>query len=309
MWFKNLQVYRLTKPFELEPQQLGELLAEHAFTPCSSQQPSTTGWVSPMGSLSEEFVHVANGYIMICNKRQDKLLPASVVNEELAEKVSQMQETEARSIPRKERSTLKEEIIFSLLPRAFTKSSLQFAYFSVADQTLVVNASSVKKAEEFLHDLRIAIGSLAVIPLASKNTPIDAMTNWVKQGTLSQTFELGGECDLRDNVELASVIRCKNQDLRSDEIQSHLNSNMHVSKLALIWDEKIECVVDETLAIKRLRFSDVVQDQVDNADDVAAQFDADFAMMTLTISEFISALVDSLGGADLLDENSKLGTD
>jgi recombination associated protein RdgC len=72
---------------------------------------------------------------------------------------------------------------------------------------------------------------------------------------------------------------------------------MQVSKLALSWNEKIECVLDEKLAIKRLRFTDVVQEQVENADDMAAQFDADFAMMTLELSAFTKALVDALGGA------------
>ncbi len=297
MWFKNLQIYRLTKPLEVEPQELSELLSAAAFVPCSSQEPTSSGWVPPLGNLSEEFVHASNGYIMVCNKRQDKLLPASVVNEELAEKVAHIEATDARSVSRKERHALKEEIIFTLLPQAFAKSSLQFAYFSTRDQTLVLNAASVKKADEFIQDLRKAMGSLPLIPLATNNVPIDAMTKWVNNGAISHGFELGGECDLRDNVDLASVIRCKNQDLLSDEIQGHLKANMHVSKLALSWNEKIECVLDEKLGIKRLRFTDVLQEQVEHADDMASQFDADFALMSIELSAFSNALVDTLGGA------------
>jgi recombination associated protein RdgC len=224
-----------------------------------------------------------------------------VINEALEEKVLQIEEREARNLPGKERRSLRDEIIFSLLPRAFVRSSLQYAYISPRDNLLIVDASSAKRAEELLNDLREALGSLSVIPLTSKSLPIDTMTRWVDSGQPAPGFVLGEECELRDNTDISCVIRCKNQNLGAAEIVSHLKTGMHVSKLALCWQERIECVLDEKLIIRRLRFSDLVQEQASEieAEDVATQFDVDFSIMALELSAFFKALVDALGGEDL----------
>jgi recombination associated protein RdgC len=298
MWFKNLQLYRFTQPVELTSELLAEQLSEHRFEPCGSQELTRAGWVSPLGRHSDELVHESNGYFMVCSKRQDKILPSSVVNDFLEEQVQEIESTESRKVSRKERSSLKEEVIFSLMPKAFPRSSLQFAYISLRDSLLVINASSEKRAEDLIHDLREALGSLPLIPLVAKNLTIDLMTQWVNSGELTDNFELGEECELRDNADVSGVIRCKNQNLSSDEILNHLKTGMHVSKLALSWNERVEFVLDEKMAVKRLRFSDLVQEKADEAevDDVAGQFDVDFTIMTSELSQFVKALLSALGG-------------
>jgi len=301
MWFKNLQLYRFTKPFELDPETLGQRLEEHSFVPCGSQDTTRSGWVPPLGRHGSEFVHAASGHLMICCKRQDKLLPAAVVNEALEEKVLQFEEREGRNMPAKERRSLKDEVVFSLLPKAFARSSLQYAYISPSDNLLVVNAASAKRAEELLDKLRAALGPLSLIPLASNSEPLDVMTRWVSSARPATGFELGEECELRDNADIRSVIRCKNQNLAAAEIVNHLKASMHVSKLALSWQDRIEFLLDDKLTIKRLRFSELVQEQADEieADDVATRFDVDFSIMVLELSGFLKALMNALGGENL----------
>ena len=298
MWFKNLQLYRFTQPIELTTESLSEQLVAHSFKPCGSQELSRAGWVSPLGRHSEELVHASNGYFMVCSKRQDKILPSSVVNDFLEEQVQEIESTESRKVSRKERSSIKEEVIFSLMPKAFARSSLQFAYISLRDNLLVINASSEKRAEELIQNLREALGSLSLIPLVAKNLPIDLMTQWVNSGELTDNFVLGEECELRDNADVSGVVRCKNQNLSSDEILNHLKTGMHVSKLALTWHERVEFLLDEKMAVKRLRFSDLIQEKAAEAevDDVAGQFDVDFSIMTLELSQFVQALMSALGG-------------
>ena len=301
MWFKNLQLYRFTKPFELDPETRGQQLGEHSFVPCGSQDTTRSGWVPPLGRHGSEFVHATSGFLMICLKRQDKLLPASVVNETLEEKVLQFEEREARKLPAKERRSLKDEVVFSLLPKAFARSSLQFAYIAPKDNLLVINAASAKRAEEMLDDLRAALGPLSLIPLTSNSQPMDVMTRWVNSAQPASGFELGEECELRDNVDIKSVIHCKNQNLATAEIVNHLKTGMHVSKLTLNWQERIEFLLDDKLTIKRLRFSEMVQEQADEieADDVATKFDVDFSIMALELSGFFKALISAFGGENL----------
>ena len=300
MWFKNLQLYRFNKPFELDAATLGQQLEQQEFVPCGSQDTTRSGWVPPLGRHGSEFVHATNGYLMICVKRQDKLLPAAVINEELEEKALEIELRESRQLPRKERRSLRDEVYFNLLPKAFVRSSLQFAYISPRDQLLVVDAASIKRAEDLLQQLRDALGSLSVIPLVSKHQPIDVMTRWISSGQGESGFEPGEECELRDNADISSVIRCKNQDLGAAEIVNHLKTGMHVSKLALNWQQRLEFVLDEKLTVKRLRFSDIVQEQANDteAEDVATRFDVDFSIMALELSRFTEALVAAFGGVD-----------
>jgi recombination associated protein RdgC len=168
---------------------------------------------------------------------------------------------------------------------------------------LVVDAASAKRAEDLQQDLRDALGSLSVIPLVSKHQPIDVMTRWVGDGQTATGFELGEECELRDNADVSSIIRCKNQNLAAAEIVNHLKTGMHVSKLALNWQQRLEFVLDENLVVKRLRFADMVQEQASDieAADAAAQFDVDFSIMALELSGFIAALAEAFGGAETTD--------
>ncbi len=297
MWFKNLSVFRLTKPFSISSDDLHEKLVEQAFEPVTSQEPKSFGWVTPLGKHGNLLVHTSNGYTMVCAKRQEKILPAAVINEKLEEKVSIIEQEEARKVARKERQNMKDEITFDLLPRAFAKSSLLFAYIAPEEGLIVVNTSSAKASEDLLSLLRESIGSLAVIPLTAKNLPMQTMTHWLSSKEVPNHFTLGGECELKELQDNGSI-KCKEQDLLSDEIIHHINAGLQVTQLAVQWQEKIECVIDEKLTIKRLKFSDLVQEAANDrqAESMAEQFDVDFTLMTNEIKPFLSELILALGG-------------
>ena len=87
MWFKNIRAYRLTSPFTLSPEQLGEQLSERSFVPCAKSQALSLGWVPVLGTEEGELVHAAAGRLLVKMKREEKLLPSTVVRELLEEKV------------------------------------------------------------------------------------------------------------------------------------------------------------------------------------------------------------------------------
>ena len=78
----------------------------------------------------------------------------------------------------------------------------------------------------------------------------------------------------------------------------------------LLYKDRVECVVDENLRIKRLKFTDVVQEKAasEKAEDAAQLFDVEFALMTLELSSFIAAIIEAFGGEnqDYLDNPNKL---
>ena len=229
-------------------------------------------------------------------------------------KSKELKAAEDRAVGRKERQTIKEEVIFELMPRAFSRSSLQFAYIAPAEGMIVVNTASAKRAEDTLNYLRDSIGSVPVIPLTAKNTPQQIMTDWLKSGTPPKGFEFGHECELRDPSDEGGVIRCKHQELTASEITNHIEAGMYVSKLGLMWDGGIEFIVDEELGVKRISFNDIIEDKISQVDaqDAVEQFDVDFSIMTLEMSALIKALIAAFGGEQeaedkAVDDSAQIG--
>ena len=100
MWFRNARVFRFTKPFEITAEALEEKLQEDAFKPCGPQETSRQGWVSPMGKHSDLLVHSAGGYHLIALRKEEKLLPASVIKELVDEKAEMIEAEQHRKVRR-----------------------------------------------------------------------------------------------------------------------------------------------------------------------------------------------------------------
>jgi len=298
MWFKNLRIYRFTKDIDLSPETLEEALQEQNFSPCTNMDFSRYGWVPPLGKDSEMYAHSASGYTMICARKQEKILPPAAINEMVEEKVVDYEAAQARNIYRNEKRTIKEDVIHTLLPRALTRSFLVYAYIDTKEKLLVIDSASSNKAEEFMEYLRATLGSLPVVPLKCHGDAANIMTHWL-QDTTPNSFELDNECELQNPRESKNIIRCKNQELESAEILSHLKAGKRVVQLALVWRDAIRFVLSEDISIKRLRFEDIIQEQAEGeANDKATQFDQDFAVMTLQLHQFIKELLEEFGGVE-----------
>ena len=299
MWFRNLSLYRLGGELESDPVRLNEQLQAQGFLPCGGLDTYREGWTPPLGKHGEQLVHTTNGRLMLCLRHEERILPAAVVREALDEKVERIETAEARPVGRKERARLRDELVTDLLPRAFTRSQLTFGYIDPAAGWVVIDTATTKRAEAFLNLLRESLGSLKVRPLMVNHSPPLSMTRWL-EGGLPQQFIPGDECELREPVENGAVIRVRRLDLAGEDVHTHLDAGMQVTRLAVEWTERVRCVIGDDLTIRRLRFTDLVLDDAADiaADDNAACFDADFALMSGELSQFIPALIQAFGGIE-----------
>lgn len=299
MKFKNLILYRFTQAFDLKPEELEEKLKQKRFKSCGSQDMSTYGWVPPLGKHGDMLVHSTSGFTMITARKQEKILPASVIRDELEERVELIEQEQDRQVFTKEKKALKDDIMMELLPKAFTRSQNIYAYIDPKEGWMVVDSSSFKKAEELTSCLRECLGSLPIINPPLKNMPSHFMTQWLSnQQPLPSSFELGEECELREPGDEGGQVKVSRQELISEETDVHLSAGKLVSKLALVWDEALAFVLGDDMVIRKLKFTDVILDQLDDieAETAAEQFDADFALLAQTQQKMIKSLVSALGG-------------
>jgi recombination associated protein RdgC len=236
--------------------------------------------------------------MMLCGKKEEKVLPSAVVNEMVQEKISDAEEKQGHKLSKKERSAIKDELIFELLPKAFTFSRKTYAYIDAKGGWLIVDAASAKSAEDLLSHLRKCLGSLPAVPLSTMENPSLVMTGWLLNGRAPEDIVIEDECELRSPEEEGGIIRCKRHDLAVPEIKNHLDSGKLVIKLAVKWADRLSFVMDEHLAIKRVRFLDLIQDQVAevDAESEAERFDVDFSIMSLELANFLPRLLELFGG-------------
>ncbi len=297
MWFSNLICYRFKQDVNYQQEEFEKALEQDKFRPCGNQDLSTFGWTKALGKHGQMLSHFSQKSILICAKREEKVLPAAVVNELVAEKVEQIEIEENRPVKKKEKDELKENILHTLLPQAFKKSNLQFAFIDLEKGWLVVNGGSFNKAEELLALLRKSLGSLPVVP-AFVNYDLDLfLTDWLTQYSAPEGFAIGQDADLQEPDENGAQVKLKQHDLSSEEIKTHLENGKQVTKLGLDWNERIKFMLQNDGSLKRLSYSEVLKEE--NADipkeDMAVKLDADFILASEEIKLLLEDLIHNLG--------------
>lgn len=297
MWFKNLALFRFTSPFGATFEELEAKLEERRFRPCGRIEPLSMGWFPPAGHEAMPLTHVIGGFALLCLKKEEKILPSSVINETLAERTAELEETQGRKIGKREKGELRDSIIHELLPRAFSHTRKTYAYIDRQNGWLVVDSASGKKTDEFTSLLRLSLGELPITFPNTLERPAAVMTRWLAEGAPSDMV-VEQECELRADDEEGGIVRCRRQDLTAPEIQNHLAAGKEAMKLALSWDDRLGFTLDDRLNVRRLRFLDSVQEKASDidTDDAMARFDADFSIMTLELAELIPRLLELFGG-------------
>ena len=302
MWFKNLQLFRFTKPFGKTAEELNSLLQENPLDGCGKLEQVALGWLPPVGRNTTSFVHAANGCIMICLGIEEKIMPAAAVKDMLESRAEEQEDKLGHKLSRHEKNQLKDEVVHDMLPRAFTQKQKIYAYIDTKNNWLVVDSVSRKKAEDFAEFLRMSIGTLPVAPPDVNTSPSTTMTSWLTKGAPSNIV-LESECELQHPDKESGTARFKNMDIAADEVTAHINTGKYVTKVAINWHDKVSCVVTQELEFKRLRFGDaVIEEAADQGGETDEQrFDADFAIMTYELSVFVSAVFELFGGLTAAD--------
>lgn len=295
--FRKCAIYTLSRDVTLCAEELEKQLAAFAFTPCGSQDMGKTGFTSPWGSLSDSLVMTSGHFMLLAIKSEKKILPAHVIKTTLTEKIERLQNEQGRKLKKTEKDSLKDEVLHSLLPRAFSKFSESHLLIDTKNKRIFTSCSG-NGAENILALLRKALGSLPVVPLTLESPAELTLTEWVRKGGAPAGFKLLNNAELKALLEDGGIIRAKKQELVSDEITSHLDAGKLVTSLELDWQGRINFTVNDACYLSRLKFADELRDQNDDIDreDAVHRLNADFLLFTGELSALVGDLITALGG-------------
>lgn len=297
LWFKQLSFYPLAKDAMPTPETIAAKLAEAEFAHCLGLDWFTEGFAAPV-PFDAALVFTTNGHAhRIALKKEEKVLPGSVIKDVLDEKIALIEQEEARTVGRKEKSALKQQITDDLLPRAFTKSSRIEAIFDTQRGYFLVNSATATKAEGMLSKTRQALFGLKAKLPNTELSPRTLMTNWLLAGEAAGNFQLDSDCVQQGTGETSPVIRMAKMDLIEEEVVSHVKNGKIVTELGLIWSERVRFVLTQDFALKRIQYLDVLQDEAsEHGDDMASLTAASQIIMVETLGALLDELIGHLGG-------------
>lgn len=302
MWFKNLKIYKLNEKVSIDQETFEKYLNSFYFSPCTSLETEKSGFVPPLGKLSESLLHVVNGLYIVCARFEKKLLPQSVVKEEIEERSENFLVEKGRSPKGKEKTEIKEDVILALLPKAFATHSDIFAWIDNENGYVIVDTSSDKKAENVLALIRKAIGSLPVTPLSVNDNPSYNMTQWLLNNNIPSQFTLGNQVYLVSTQNENKTITAKSDDLLENDIIQHLKTDKIVQKIALNYEDSLSFILDDALNIKRIKFNEDVinpddeqKEEYENMDELA-RLEANLYLQFSYFTRLVPYIIQQFGG-------------
>lgn len=291
--FRNIRFYRVEGAWPDSEEALSEALQKAGFEPCGPFTERSSGFEPVAPDSNDALARRVNGADLLRLRSQSRVLPHSVVNEELELRAEEFRERTGEAPRGRNKRRLKAEVRDELLPKAMLRSDRIWGYFDLGEKLLAVDAAQEAAAERFLRRLQAANELLKLRPLAFKR-PFADLLNAVFLGGAPRQFAVGRECRMQDAVEKGSVVRWANFDLSDRSIRDHVANGMRLTHLGVVYDSVMSCVIDENGVFTKLKFLGMDEDG-DQPDDALSRLDAEFVLLTGTMRHLLDDVEKLLG--------------
>jgi recombination associated protein RdgC len=297
--------------FSIAPPPAAEALHEARLRQVGPLELASQGFVPPMGSHAAappqdapglDLFHRSGQYVWLCVGGLQKILPASVVNAQLAEKLAEIEQREGRRPGGRARKRLRDELVQDLLPKALVKPARTDAWIDLDRGLLLVDTPSRRRAEAVASELRRAFGSFPALPVNCEVAPRAVLTGWLVEGIGPDwDFQrlphlgIGEAAHLADPSDHGGTVRIADQELHGDEIGSHLQAGKQVTRLRLQMDDSLLVDVGEDMVLRRLRLLDGATAALEGQEreDIAAELAARFALSSGLVGTLTDALAEA----------------
>lgn len=290
---RNLTLFRFspTVASSLVAQGIAAQLAAHPSREPGPLEMQTGGFASPYAPGDDRVTITSNGCTGFVYQQYERILPAAAVSDAVAKQVRKITEEEGRRVGSKERKRIREDVLSEMMRHAPVRPRRIGGWIDIDHGWLVIDTSSRRNAEQVLTALREAFGSFPAVPVAPEESPRELMTAWLANDALPACVSLGDECEMRDpSTASGAVVRCRRQELDTDEVKEHLRGGKQVFQLGLVYDDRMSLVLSETLAVMRLRALDLLATEQTEAENHDAQVESNLALATLEVRRLLSFL-------------------
>lgn len=308
--FRNVTFYRFPRAFAeslIGPGliELEDALAASPAKPCGAFELQSRGWVSPYGDDSTALFQQSGDCILLALGGEDKVIPPAAVKAEVRRRVAEREQRDGQKVARRTVAAIKDDVMSELLPRALTKPYRLSGYIDLQERFLAVDTSSRKAADEFVAKLRETLGIFPAVPLSCTNPlklTVDGFYNSYGTIHFPLDFLIGEELWLSEGENGLSV---RASGFILDDGMSIKNRYGHgypmqCTRIALTYADRLSFTFGDDLVIRKLKFLEAAVDSLDkyDSDDVRAEVDARFALLSGEVRALFRALDSAFGFAD-----------
>ena len=292
--FRNVRFYRIDSPWADNEDALSRHLEAAGFEPCGPLTEKSSGFEPVWPEAGEALARRVSGADLMKLRIQSRVLPAAAIAEELENRLEEFRNRMGEEPSARDKRRLKAETRDELMPKAMLKSERIWGYYDLKEKIVGIDTAGEPNAERFLRRLKAAFGDLNVQPLGFKESVSGLLTN-IFLGSAPRQFMLGRDCRMQDAADPKSIVRWTGFDLSDKSIRNHVAAGMHLTHLAIVYDNVLSCVIDENGVLGKLKFLGM-DDDAEDGDDALARLDTEFTLMSGTLRLLLGDLKKLLGG-------------
>lgn len=291
MLFKNALVYRIAHWGVPGLAEIEASLQAAPFVEAGPTQAESVGWVPPRGQEHAALAEAVAGQLVLRQRRETRSVPGGVVRQELEAKLDVLEKQTGHRPRGRSRRELKEEVVHTLLPRAFSKRADTTVWVDPQAGYVWIGCASTRRADVVVTALLEALGGgLQLQPLDTALSPATAMADWLAGREPPAGFSIDRDCELKQPEGEKATVRFARHNLDTEEVVAHIREGKRPTRLALTWGGRVSLLLGEGLSLQRLQFVDGLESDGDSG------FDADVALFSGELRRMLPDLVEALGG-------------
>lgn len=297
--FKNALIYQqLSKPGDYYLDDLTKKMSSRAYQPTRPTQPFSLGFYPPLEEDAPEnplSIRVADFYTFAI-KTETRILPPSVVRDMLEERVKAIEHSTGRKVYKKDRQTIKDDLIVEVLPRCLLKHGLIRGYIDIKRNLIVLDATSTVVAEQCLSLIREIMGSYPVMPPVFNKRLDHTMTQWVTaHNTAPEGIAIGSDMYFREAGDASMTVHLKGDDVSEEVLESTLANGYMAEKLRIYVNNTVWLALStDGWKLRALKFN--VKPDLHDAEEAADRFTSELFYEASEIGMAFDVIAAAFGG-------------
>lgn len=297
MLAKYATIYHVTG---LTAESLAGALEKNQFHECDLTQPSSAGFV-PFIVGGESLVRTVVEYTAFALRTDTKILPSSVVAEEVKVRAVSIEDFQGYKPGRKQLKEIKELVTVELLAKAFIRTTITRAWVDFGKNILVVDCVG-SRVDGLIAALVRNIETQPSHPIRRVNVNGNValtLTDWIVSGESPSNITIDDRALLIDRAGGKVRITGKDASKAAIFINEH---GMTCTELALTYADTVSFVITDNLEFKRIQHLDIAEPDENQTDAFPeAIHDAEIVLNGGTVRDLmdVSGLV--FGGLEVIE--------